>query len=174
MHCIHCIPSIHMWSEIKPAPKPKNRNAEYSRVHRFPALMYTETGDSICNSCAVFYSFSLVRLFFASNIMWASWPRCLCWWLDTRQRKNEHTKLIEKGAGWELDKEKMMTWKTGLGGNREGLTIRAHLGKHTHSVILYFSEISHVSTVQSRLTGSWPEKFQVWTFYRCFSVWSPT
>ena len=41
MHCIHCIPSIHMWSEIKPAPKPKNRNAEYSRVHRFPALVLT-------------------------------------------------------------------------------------------------------------------------------------
>ena len=28
-----------MWSEIKPAPKPKNRNAKYSRVHKFPALI---------------------------------------------------------------------------------------------------------------------------------------
>ena len=39
MNCIHCLPSIHMWSEIKPAPKPKNHNAEYSQVHRFPALL---------------------------------------------------------------------------------------------------------------------------------------
>ena len=97
-------------------------------------------------------------------LLWAS-----CWWLDTIQRGNEGTEeLTGKSTVWELDKEKMMTWKTGQGGNREGPTIRAHLGKHTHSVILYISEISHVSTVQSRLTGSWPEKFQVWTFYRCF------
>ena len=51
MHCIHCIPSIHMWSEIKPAPKPKNRNAEYSRVHRFPALVAIHFPKHIKASC---------------------------------------------------------------------------------------------------------------------------
>ena len=124
------------------------------------------------------------NVYHVSNFMWTSRPSRLKqkfslksvfaegWKLQTEE--NERTDLIGKRTAWELDKEKMMTWKTGQGGNREGPTIRPHLGKHTHSVILYFSEISHVSTVQSRLTGSWPEKFQVWTFYRCFSVWSPT
>ena len=39
MNCIHCIPTIHVFSKVKPASKPKNRKTEYSRVHRFPALV---------------------------------------------------------------------------------------------------------------------------------------
>ena len=33
------IPTIHGWSEVRPVPKPKNPKTEYSRVHRFPALV---------------------------------------------------------------------------------------------------------------------------------------
>ena len=33
------IPTIHGWSEVRPVPKPKNPKTEYSRVHRFPALI---------------------------------------------------------------------------------------------------------------------------------------
>ena len=64
MHCIHyCIPSIHMWSEIKPAPKPKNRNAEYSRVHRFPALLCIQTALLRSSTfCSLFWLFQAERL----------------------------------------------------------------------------------------------------------------
>ena len=54
-NCIHCIHTIHGWSEAKPAPKPKNRKTEYSRVHRFPALMGTLNPPSR-KICQVFFT----------------------------------------------------------------------------------------------------------------------
>ena len=154
--------------------------------HVFKTFVYMRQVTAFFNSCAVFFfSFiimegiyaickqfhvSLMTLLALTKIVpqksllmaghktegkWTHGTNREKYWLRTRQRKNDD---LENWPGW---KQRRAHYQSPPG--------------QTHTFCyLYFSEISHVSTVQSRLTGSWPEKFQVLTFYRCFSVWSPT
>ena len=71
--------------------------------------MYTETGNSICNSCAVFFfSFIIMREYmfckqfhvnlttFLAKIVH---QKCLYCWLENKQRENERTELIGISTG---------------------------------------------------------------------------